>query len=64
MKKVWIVVLDRPFYPEVRGEFSSLEEADAELSRILQEDAYPDGEYESTAYVAEVFMRHKIRTYH
>lgn len=67
MDETWIVVIDRPYYPEV-DEFATLDEAAAHFDRMVVEenDGDPDDPKSHTTYVylARVEDRQCIYTTH
>lgn len=64
---MWIVAMQRPYYPHVE-EFDSGDDRDDELNarlaarKLVSEEGAPVGEYESKVYVARVERVETIRT--
>ena len=60
---MFIVTLDRPYYPSV-SYCETLEEAHARRDEILREDAEPDGVHQCKVVIARVVESRDIRTHY
>lgn len=59
---VWLVVIDRPYYPSVE-EFETREQAE-EAAREVAAEEDTGGTYTGMVYVAEVLSRQSVKTDH
>lgn len=60
---MFIVVLDRPFYPHVEI-YETEELANHAATKLRREEHSPDGHNEAKIYVAGVFQTIAIKTYY
>jgi hypothetical protein len=62
-KELWVVGLDRPYYPSVEF-FNNEAEALKEYERIIKEEVDEDGEYNSKAFMAKIKYVSVIKTHY
>lgn len=59
---MYVVFINRPFYPSVKGEYETREEADGAAAKWVADYGTTDGHEEASVYVAEVISKttHKV----
>jgi hypothetical protein len=60
---MWVVFIDRPYYPSVEGEYATEAEASAAAHKLAAEEAAEDGKHDSKVYVAQVIKVLPIKTH-
>jgi len=60
----WVVFVQRPFYPQVEGEYETLAEAEKAADKVVREENEADGTYKSKVYVAKIECVKDMRTWY